>query len=63
MGGVKDPDPDWFNPANAQLFEQQAKARIEPATARQFLHEYRTAQLPTWVVAVANFKLIEAAAR
>ncbi|WP_143861608.1 hypothetical protein [Nostoc linckia] len=62
LKGVKDPDPNWFNPYQQKLLSQNATQTIPQPAAQTFLDLARDRLLPTWVAPLVDLDLIKAAA-
>lgn len=60
--GVKNTDPDMFNPYAQRLYAIEAKRTIDPVTAKTMLNLTRENKVPTWAIAQLDIKLIRAAA-
>lgn len=60
--GGKEVEPSAFNPFGVYLYKQQARATIEPETARKFLELTAAGVVPAWVVGQIDVKQMRAAA-
>lgn len=61
--GVKDVEPEAFNPVGAHLYKQEAKEQIDPAAAATFLELSAAQLIPAWVINQIDVKLMRAAAK
>ena len=60
--GEKKIDFDRYNPYGRVMKIQQAKEKVDPATAKTFVKLIQAGRVPDWVVKLIDFEMLQDAA-